>query len=221
MKYSLYARLVKFLFKGSVYQALQIETSDLVTAQYKREVGRQYRAIVERTEGLGGIKHNPMEVILLFTAFVIAVYKAADGRIDEPTFDKVIIAMSTSKMMQRITKREGAFSDKTIALQKRLAAESKLKQYKNEWLFDFDYQAGSGEYFITYKACGICKMARQEGVFHLAKYLCKMDYYTFAYKGVVLARTKTLAYGDDHCNFHIMKKEKAKALGYQKGADAK
>ncbi len=78
-----------------------------------------------------------------------------------------------------------------------------------------------GEYFITYKECGICKVAKQEGVEHLAKYLCKIDYATFAYQNVILDRTKTLAYGDDHSNFHIMTKEKAKEIGFKKSKDAK
>ncbi len=221
MKYDIYARAIKLFIKGPVYKTLRSEIPALLTVGYKRRVNAEYRAIVERTAGIGGSKNNPMEMILLFLAFLIAIYKAADGQIDEMIFDKVVDNLVTSWRMKKISQAEAAFSKKAIDQYRRLADMSQQKKYQNDWLNTFEYQEGSGEYFLTYSECGICKVAQKEGVFHLAKYLCKTDYPSFGYKGVVLDRTKTLAYGDDCCNFHIMTKQKAAEIGFKMGKDAK
>ena len=48
-----------------------------------------------------------------------------------------------------------------------------------------------------------------------------MDYYTFEMQGAVLDRTKTLVYGDDECNFHLMSKARAAELGFVPDPNAK
>ena len=77
------------------------------------------------------------------------------------------------------------------------------------------------EYYITHKQCGICKLAQQEGGSHIMRHLCTMDYYTFEMRGAVLDRTKTLGYGDDECNFHVMSTERAAEVGFVRSPDAK
>ena len=38
---------------------------------------------------------------------------------------------------------------------------------------------------------------------------------------IKLAFAKTLGYGDDECNFHLMSKERAEEMGFKKSPDAK
>ena len=78
-----------------------------------------------------------------------------------------------------------------------------------------------GAFAITHKQCGICKLTAQEHCEEIAKHLCMMDYYTFEMQGAVLDRTKTLGYGDDECNFHLMSRARAEELGFTPGPDAK
>lgn len=89
------------------------------------------------------------------------------------------------------------------------------------WYYYFDNVEGKDEYFITHKQCGICKLCAQEGVKDITKYLCAMDYYTFEMQDAVLDRTKTLGYGDDECNFHVMSKERAKELNFVRSRKAR
>ncbi len=221
MRYDFYAKMIKFLFQGVIYDLLQEKEPSLVNSRYKKRVSHEYKSIIERTEGIGGIKENPMEFILLFTALTLGFYKAAEGKISEELFSEMVYALSYSKRMKMLNKANGAFSDKTIGLQKKLDAFSKTNNYKNQWDSDFEYVEGSGELFLTYTKCGICAVTKQEGVPQLAKYLCKMDYSAFDVKGAVLDRTKTLASGDDCCNFHVMSKEKAKEIGFKPSDNAK
>lgn len=221
MKYDIYAKTVGFFMRGPIYKTLKRERPTLLSRAFKRRLSAEYKAIIERTAGLGGARHNPMEVILYFLIFLIAVYKVAAGQIDEALFSQLIDDLVASPFMKRVARAEGAFSKKTLRMQAKLATQSQKKAFQNDWVSQFEHRAGSGEYFITYRECGICKVAKKEGVFHLAKHLCKMDYALFAYKNAVLDRTKTLADGDDCCNFHIMTPQKAAAVGFKIGDDAK
>ncbi len=220
MEYNSTAKFVKFFIKGPTYKAIKDIAPELNNKEYKKRVSEEYKNIILRTEGIGG-KKNPMEVILYFTAFAIAVYKCADDKISEEDFSKTIDAITSSKMMEISSKSSGAFSKKTIDMYRELNERSKEKKYKNDWVAEFEYKEGSGEYFVTYSECGVCKLCRQEGVFHLVKYMCKMDYPSFEFKKAVLDRTKTLGYEDEVCNFHIMTRERAKEINFVKSKDAK
>ena len=118
-------------------------------------------------------------------------------------------------------KGKDEFSDKNIRSRVKQAEWTQTHNYAMDWKTTFSYEPGSGEHFITHTECGVCKLAAQEGVSDLVRYMCKMDYPAYELKGVVLDRTKTLGYGDECCNFHVMTKEKAAAVGYVRGADAK
>ncbi|MBQ3973735.1 MAG: L-2-amino-thiazoline-4-carboxylic acid hydrolase [Lachnospiraceae bacterium] len=89
------------------------------------------------------------------------------------------------------------------------------------WFYYFEAVPGREEYYITHKQCGICKLTAREGCGEITKYLCMMDYYTFEMQGAVLDRTKTLGYGDDECNFHLMSRERAAEIGFVKSPDAR
>ncbi len=221
MKYDKYAKMIRLFLKGPIYKHLKKEMPELVTKEYKKRVDTEYRAFVERTEGIGGVKYNSMELIILFLGYAIAVYKAADGRMSEELFSSTIDAFMASNIAKFSSKMEKPFSKKTIEQYKKFERLSQEKKYENDWLSTFKYEEGSGEYFITYKECAICKICKKEGVFHLVKYMCKTDYPSFEYKGVILDRTKTLGFEDEECNFHVMTKERAKELHYVRGEDAK
>ncbi len=90
-----------------------------------------------------------------------------------------------------------------------------------DWYYYFETVPGKEEYYITHKQCGICKLTEQEHCKEITKHLCMMDYYTFEMQGAVLDRTKTLGYGNDECNFHLMSKERANEIGFVQSPDAK
>ncbi len=213
MKYNSTARLMKFFLRIPVYKVIKKELPQVFTDDYKRRVNNAYRGIVERTEGVGG-KDNPMEIILYFLAFLIAVYKSADGKMSEKTFEHIIDALGNSSMIKISSKLNGAFSKKSIKTYRYLAKTSKAQKYQNNWEIDFDYKKENEEFFMTYTQCALCKIGKKEGVFNIIKYLCKLDYYMFKHKNVVLNRTKTLAYGDECCNFHVMSQQRAKEINY-------
>ena len=135
----------------------------------------------------------------------------------------LVRASAYCPLMVKAKQGKSAFTEKEIATRTRQAAWSRehIDEYPMNWFYYFQTVPGKDEYYITHKQCGICKLTKQERCEEITKYLCMMDYYTFEMQGAVLDRTKTLGYGDDECNFHLMSEERAKEIGFKKSADAK
>lgn len=106
----------------------------------------------------------------------------------------------------RAKKKNGTlFSEK--AQQKKLqeAERSHGSIYEMDW--EFTYQQGENEFYITYTKCGVCKLAEREHVQKFLSCMCNMDFLQYELVGAKLIRTKTLAVGDTCCDFHVIKEK--------------
>lgn len=186
-------------------------------------VRKEYRAIVERTPGIGSMKDNMFVMTMYAAAFVIALYKESDGYLDEEKLPGLVKGASYCPLMVKAKQGKSAFTEKEINARTKQAKWSRdhIEEYPMNWFYYFENVPGKEEYYITHKQCGICKLARQENCFEIMKHLCMMDYYTFEMQGAVLDRTKTLGYGDDECNFHLMSKERAAEIGFVRSPNAR
>ena len=86
------------------------------------------------------------------------------------------------------------------------AVESHKRLYENDWVWDVVDKDDKYDGGYDYHECGVCKLFKDEGAFDLAKYVCKLDFGMFDMIGIILARTKTIADGDDMCDFRFKKK---------------
>ena len=69
---------------------------------------------------------------------------------------------------------------------------------------------------------GFIKFAFAKTAFdYIEKEIPEIEMATFEMQGAVLDRTKTLGYGDDECNFHLMSKQRAEEIGFVPSPDAK
>ena len=223
MKYGLIGGFIKLAFAKTAFAYLEKAIPELDMDDYRKRVLKEYRAIVERTPGIGSMKDNMFVMTMYCGAFAIAIYKEAEGRMDEETLKGLIRALAYCPLMVKAKQGKSAFTEKEIANRTRQAAWSRahIEEYPMNWFYYFKTVPGKDEYFITHKQCGICKLTKQEHCEGITKHLCMMDYYTFEMQGAVLDRTKTLGYGDDECNFHLMSRERAAELGFTPGSDAK
>jgi len=223
MKYGIMGGFIKFAFAKTAFDYVEKEIPELDMASYKKRVQKEYRAIVLRTSGVGKMKDNMFVMTMYAGAFLIALYKEADGRMNEEKLKGLVRAASYSPLMVKAKQGKSAFTEKEIATRTKQSQWSRdhIEEYPMNWYYYFKTVPGKDEYYITHKQCGICKLTAQEHCEEITKYLCMMDYYTFEMQGAVLDRTKTLGYGDDECNFHLMSKERAKEIGFVKSPDAK
>lgn len=223
MKYGLIGAFIKFAFARTSFNYIEKAIPEMDMVHYKKRALREYRAIVERTPGIGSMKDNMFVMTMYAGAFLIALYKEAGGKLDEEKLKGLVRTAAFCPLMVKAKQGKSAFTEKEIANRTKQAKWSRehIKEYPMNWFYYFEPVPGKEEYYITHKQCGICKLTKQERCEEITKHLCMMDYYTFEMQGAVLDRTKTLGYGDDECNFHLMSKARARELDFVPSPDAK
>ncbi len=204
MHYGLMATLVARLFQKELYSFTQKNIPDLDFKSFKKRHKKEYKAMIKRTPSVGGMKENPLSIVMLMACYALSYYKAGEGRIDEALFAKMINELCESEMMRKFYEGRYIFDKKNIAKYEKIAANSKKRKYKDDWVGEFHYDPKVPEFFITYHQCGICQLAKQEGLFFLVKHMCVMDYPSITYMKGKLLRPKTLVKGDECCDFHVV-----------------
>lgn len=223
MKYGILARFIKRSFTKPVFDYLETKLPDLEMRSFKDKVFREYRAMILRSPDIGSFKDNNFVMALYAACFFLAIYKTERARMTDEIVEGLVQEASYCKAMRRAKEGKSAFSRREIVTRTRQAKWSRehIKEYPENWYYYFEKVDGKDEYYITHKECGVCKLAKREGCEEVTKLLCKMDFYVFELQGAVLDRTKTLGYGDDECNFHVMSQERAKELGFVKSSDSR
>ncbi len=223
MKYGIMGGFIKYAFAKTAFEYIEKELPEIDLRSYKKRVLKEYKAIVKRTPGIGSMKDNMFVMTMYAGAFMIALYKEADGKLNEEKLKGLVRASAYCPLMVKAKQGKSAFTEKEIETRTRQSKWSRdhIKEYPMNWFYYFETVPGKDEYYITHKQCGICKLTEQERCREITKHLCMMDYYTFEMQGAVLDRTKTLGWGDDECNFHLMSKERAEEIGFVKSPDAK
>ena len=223
MKYGITGGFIRFAFAKTAFDYIEKVIPEINIPSYKKRVRKEYKAIVARTPSIGSMKDNMFVLTMYAGAFLIALYKEADGKLDEEKLKGLVLAAAYCPLMVKAKQGKSAFTEKEIETRTRQSKWSRdhIKEYPMNWFYYFEIVPGKEEYYITHKQCGICKLTEQEHCREITKHLCMMDYYTFEMQGAVLDRTKTIGYGDDECNFHLMSKERAEEIGFVKSPDAK
>lgn len=203
--YDFTAKFLWHFFSRIFFPALQTHCPGMDLSALKKASKRRYREILARTPSLGSTKENPLAMALTWGALVIAVYQSGNGRITEETLGNMIAAMGKNPLMRRMNKKDPftkAFQDKK-ALQ---AKASQEKENPYDWKSEFIPGDTLEEYGINYTQCGLCRLAQQEGCTNIVPQMCQFDFISADFMGAELIRTKTLATGDDCCDFRYRRK---------------
>ena len=177
MKYGIIGGFIKFAFAKTSFDYIEKEIPEIDIISYKKRVLKEYRRIVERTPGIGSMKENMFVMTMYAGAFLIALYKEADGKLDEEKLKGLVRAAAKCPLMVRAKQGKSAFTKKEIEERTRQSKWSRdhIKEYPMNWFYYFETVPGKDEYFITHKQCGICKLTEQENCSEITKYLCMMD----------------------------------------------
>lgn len=200
--------LMWFALAGPSFRALQAELPGTDLKGMKTDARKAYKAIIARTADVGTLKENPLRICLAGGAVWLAIYEASNPKLPEPVFAKMVAKSMEAPLVSASfkAKKKKAF---TIGAQKK-RRDAALRCNPNaspcNWNATVQLGRDADEYSITYHKCGLCGLGQQEGLFHLVKYLCVLDYASFELMGGALFRTKTLATGGDCCDFYICRK---------------
>lgn len=113
------------------------------------------------------------------------------------------VVFAYPNICKRTNKKCTLFTDKVQDKKVKESIASQTSEYALDW--KFRYEKGVDEFYNTYTECGICKLGIRENCFEFVPCLCNMDERNYRNEGGQLHRTKTLAQGDDCCDFHVTK----------------
>ena len=158
--------------------------------------------MILRTPGLA--KDNKMAGNLKGAAYFFAMAKKLPNMTPE-LMDAMVEESMTSKLMVNLKKKEREkgllFSEKNQEKQYRDSLRSQHSDDEMDWRYTF--YKGKDEFKYDITKCGVCRLAKRENVLDYLPCMCKMDYPKYRAVGAELIRTKTLANGDECCNFHL------------------
>lgn len=197
MKYSITARFFPWIFDRYAYAFFREKGLSLS----KRKVRQCYRAMVRRTPALPAA--SPFAGNLLMGCYALSFWQAYPALVSEELFSQLVLALCTCRPMVNAHSKEDAFAEKVLLQKEKDAVMSESSSYEMDWQFRFVRR--NNEYDLTYTRCGLCQLGRRENCFHLIRHLCEADFITYTLMGAELTRTKTLANGDDCCDFRVKK----------------
>lgn len=200
LRYGVYAKGVELLCFRSALSKLSAIYPEMDMKSYKRKVKTEFKAMLRRTPDIGG---SSLEINLYIAAFVFSLYKADQEKITPHIIDEMVNAVFDSPFMIKAHENKKCilFTDKVQDKKVQEGIASQKSEYELDW--KFRYEKGKDEFYNTYTECGICKLGKREGCFHIVPCLCNMDERNYRNEGGQLHRTKTLANGDDCCDFHV------------------
>lgn len=208
MKYTCCERLMWQIIAPASLRYLSEQGWD--ATPLKKKAKTIYRQMVTRTPGIGGLTGNSLHICLVAGMIWLSIYEAAEGKMGEDCFGKMVVAGLESPMVKAsfTGKAKAAF---TLAAQQKRAAKAVRDNAAPGGAFNWQAEVVLGrdaeEFTVLYHQCGLCALGRQEGLSQLVPYLCALDTLSIGWMGGALYRTKTLAAGGDCCDFYICKKD--------------
>jgi len=173
----------------------------------KTKSKKYFQKIIQQTPDIGGMFKNPLRVSLSGGIVWISIYRAMDERMSEDVFAGMVKETMKAPIIKKAFGGKKPFSEK--AQQKKLASTKTSNECSDSpfnWNAEFIPGRDADEYTVIYHQCGLCALGKQEHLEKLIPYMCEMDFISVELMGGVLHRTKTLAKGDDCCDFYICKK---------------
>ncbi len=166
---------------------------------------QEYHRILSRAKDIG--KGNPLITAYGMGAWFIAMNRIGGLSPDQNSDIMATILTDSPLLALVLGSGDHYLSPKRIKKQIQWAEQTHKRRYENDWVADCFVLPGKYELCYDYLECGICKLCRDEGCPHLAKYLCRLDFLFAETMGLHLDRTTTLAEGGERCDFRFCRKE--------------
>lgn len=207
-------RLLKNLkrFKKSGIKVLKKYYKEDEVEDIVKNIYVEYEKLIPQIPYIGG-KENYLTVFLVNSIEALAVIIVLKNRgenrekIGEILFFIMYEYMNQLSPLKRYLWRRWHFSKGYMKKLKKSSKKSKEKRYPYDWVYDFEENKkdDSFDYKITYYECAIYKIYRDLGYEEYVPYLCLSDYANYKALNFRLERTKTIANGDNCCNFTYIK----------------
>jgi len=169
----------------------------------------EYFNIINRTPNMGGNKNYYIANMYL-GAYLIGLYKNIKEKISLDKYNELIEnGFKNSRLLKFKMKRVNYLTTKyqeNLFKRTKWAKDNKTK-YPWAWQIRIPENKNCDGIYFEFTQCGLCKLCINENVPELTQLMCNTDYLSFSLAGFKLIRTKTLAVGNEYCDFLISKKE--------------
>jgi len=211
MEYTITGRIYPIILNNIVKNELKQYYKNNEIKEIIKKTKKEYLNIILRTPKMGGNKNIYIGNMYL-GAYLIGLFKNINEKIAIEKYNDII-----QNGLNNFIKNNYFILKLKMKSIDYLSKKYKRKLYKrtewareNETKYPWNWQIripenqkDSGIYF-EFTQCGLCKLFFSENVPELTYIMCNTDYLTFAFCGYKLIRTKTLAQGNECCDFWIM-----------------
>lgn len=174
---------------------------DYLTKRRKISKGKLRKNTKDRFKYILGntidIDGSPLRFNLVFGSMIIAIIDCFPD-LTEEEIRYILKSMFRSRFIKKIKSHSDIFRK----------MREKASNYKpvneNDWEKTLVKIDDPNEFTIHYTKCGLCTLFKQWNKSEWTKYLCELDYIMFKDTTIDLIRTKTLANGDDYCDFRMI-----------------
>ena len=172
-----------------------------------RNAKAEYRELLNKADDIGS--KNPMASNLYFCLLFFSFMKGSEGKINSEDLKEIMrITLSDSILLKLMGKKDFNNPKDLKEFKEHIHknsewAEIHRKDYPETWEFNFDDIHQDGFYYYFTK-CPIAKFFKDNNFEELTPLFCELDHLTIKTRKAKLFRDKTLAKGDDICDFWIV-----------------
>lgn len=172
-----------------------------------RNAKAEYRELLNKADDIGS--KNPMASNLYFCLLFFSFMKGSEGKINSEDLKEIMrITLSDSIFLKLMGKKDFNNPKDLKEFKEHIHknsewAEIHRKDYPETWEFNFDDIHQDGFYYYFTK-CPIAKFFKDNNFEELTPLFCELDHLTIKTRKAKLFRDKTLAKGDDICDFWIV-----------------
>ena len=167
----------------------------------------EYRKLLNKADDIGS--KNPMASNLYMCLLFFSFMQGSNGKISTQDLKDIMrITLSDPIVLKLMGNKD--FNDpkelnkfKEHIYKNSDWAELHRKEYPETWKFNFDDSHQDGFYYYFTK-CPIAKFFKDNNLEEITPIFCELDHLTIKTRKAKLLRDKTLANGDDMCDFWIV-----------------
>ena len=203
-------------YKGTFITMFPIMMKKFMVEQYGRKVTKEafkkapaiYRDMLSKVSDIGS--ENPMAGNIYMAFVFMAIWKAADGKIDTDSYRTVVRNFLTKSFARKFIGKSDMNNPEDI-----LKAKAKFRrnqawadehpQYRDKtWDFNFDESRHKDGSFYYFTRCPLNDFAREYGYIEVLPVCCELDYILTEASHGKLIREYTLAEGGPVCDYWIV-----------------
>lgn len=160
-----------------------------------KEVKSKFKEVLKRTPDIG---KTPFLFMLKWGCLQFSLPQVFED-LTEEEFRMSVREIFTSSKTKNMIKNDPVFSEERM---KKFAQSENVHPF--DWVRNPDKSYLPKEMRINFTRCGLCNLGKQEHMEKWTPYMCELDYVMMKGSDAELIRTKTLAYGDDCCDFRCI-----------------